>query len=95
MKSNAVKVLIITPIQSFIKLNIPTGAPMVYEPDENLGPIRHDCPGDPAEIEAKAAAVAALMVFFMIRIMRLLTAGRQFGVSLRIRGNIIRIITGF
>jgi len=45
--------------EAVLKLNIPTGVPLVYELDENLRPIRHYYLGDPAEIEAKAAAVAA------------------------------------
>ena len=42
-----------------VGLNIPTGQPLVYELDENLKPIRHYYLGDPAEIEAAMAAVAA------------------------------------
>jgi 2,3-bisphosphoglycerate-dependent phosphoglycerate mutase len=40
-------------------LNIPTGVPLVYELDAELKPIKHYYLGDAAEIEAKAAAVAA------------------------------------
>ena len=39
--------------------NIPTGQPLVYELDKDLRPIRHYYLGDPAEIEAAMAAVAA------------------------------------
>lgn len=42
-----------------VGLNIPTGQPLVYELDDNLKPIRHYYLGDPAEIEAAMAAVAA------------------------------------
>ena len=45
--------------EEIIKLNIPTGVPLVYELDEELKPIRHYYLGDPEEIAAKAAAVAA------------------------------------
>jgi 2,3-bisphosphoglycerate-dependent phosphoglycerate mutase len=42
-----------------VHLNIPTGQPLVYELDKDLRPIRHYYLGDPAEIEAAMAAVAA------------------------------------
>jgi 2,3-bisphosphoglycerate-dependent phosphoglycerate mutase len=42
-----------------VGLNIPTGQPLVYELDGDLKPIRHYYLGDPAEIEAALAAVAA------------------------------------
>jgi len=42
-----------------VHLNIPTGQPLVYELDQELKPIRHYYLGDPAEIEAAMAAVAA------------------------------------
>ncbi len=42
-----------------VNLNIPTGQPLVYELDSELKPIRHYYLGDPAEIEAAMAAVAA------------------------------------
>ena len=42
-----------------VHLNIPTGQPLVYELDKDLHPIRHYYLGDPAEIEAAMAAVAA------------------------------------
>ncbi|HEX7750603.1 MAG TPA: 2,3-diphosphoglycerate-dependent phosphoglycerate mutase [Bordetella sp.] len=42
-----------------VGLNIPTGQPLVYELDGDLKPIRHYYLGDPAEIEAAMAAVAA------------------------------------
>lgn len=42
-----------------VHLNIPTGQPLVYELDQDLKPIRHYYLGDPAEIAAAMAAVAA------------------------------------
>jgi 2,3-bisphosphoglycerate-dependent phosphoglycerate mutase len=45
--------------EEIIKLNIPTGVPLVYELDEELKPIKHYYLGNPDEIAAKAAAVAA------------------------------------
>jgi 2,3-bisphosphoglycerate-dependent phosphoglycerate mutase len=45
--------------EDIIKLNIPTGVPLVYELDEDLKPIKHYYLGDQDEIAAKAAAVAA------------------------------------
>jgi len=45
--------------QDIVHLNIPTGQPLVYELDQDLRPIRHYYLGDPAEIEAAMAAVAA------------------------------------
>jgi 2,3-bisphosphoglycerate-dependent phosphoglycerate mutase len=45
--------------EEIIKLNIPTGVPLVYELDQDLKPIRHYYLGDADEIAAKAAAVAA------------------------------------
>ena len=44
---------------AIIKLNIPTGVPLVYELDESLKPIQHYYLGDPEEIAKAAAAVAA------------------------------------
>ncbi len=45
--------------EDIIKLNIPTGVPLVYELDEDLKPIKHYYLGDQEAIAAKAAAVAA------------------------------------
>jgi len=42
-----------------VGLNIPTGVPLVYELDDDLRPRSHRYLGDPARIEAAAAAVAA------------------------------------
>ncbi len=41
-----------------VGLNIPTAVPLVYELDANLKPLRHYYLGDPAAVEAAAAAVA-------------------------------------
>jgi len=45
--------------EDVIKLNIPTGVPLVYELDADLKPIAHYYLGDEDEIAKKAAAVAA------------------------------------
>lgn len=45
--------------EEVVNLNIPTGVPLVYELDKNLKPIKHYYLGDPKEIEAKVATVAA------------------------------------
>ena len=45
--------------EAIVKLNIPTGVPLVYELDESLKPIRHYYLGDPEEVAKAAAAVAA------------------------------------
>jgi 2,3-bisphosphoglycerate-dependent phosphoglycerate mutase len=42
-----------------VKLNIPNGAPLVYELDEDLKPLRHYYLGDAAAVEQAVAAVAA------------------------------------
>jgi 2,3-bisphosphoglycerate-dependent phosphoglycerate mutase len=42
-----------------VPLNVPTGAPLVYELDAELKPIRHYYLGDPAEIQKRIAAVSA------------------------------------
>jgi 2,3-bisphosphoglycerate-dependent phosphoglycerate mutase len=44
--------------EEIMKLNIPTGVPLVYELDKNLKPIKHYYLGDAEEIAAKQAAVA-------------------------------------
>jgi 2,3-bisphosphoglycerate-dependent phosphoglycerate mutase len=41
------------------ELNIPTGIPLVYELDDDLGPIRNYYLGDPEAVARAAAAVAA------------------------------------
>ncbi len=45
--------------QEIVGLNIPTGIPLVYELDADLGPIRHYYLGDPEEIRKAQEAVAA------------------------------------
>jgi 2,3-bisphosphoglycerate-dependent phosphoglycerate mutase len=44
--------------ESILKLNIPTGVPLVYELDENLKPIKHYYLGDQEALAAKLQAVA-------------------------------------
>ncbi len=41
-----------------LKLNVPTGAPLVYELDDNLQPIKSKFLGDPNELKAAMDAVA-------------------------------------
>lgn len=45
--------------QDIVELNIPTGVPLVYELDNELKPLRKEYLGDPEEIQARIAAVAA------------------------------------
>jgi 2,3-bisphosphoglycerate-dependent phosphoglycerate mutase len=47
-----IKYLDEVPAEEIIKVNVPTGIPLVYELDEHLKPIKHYYVGDPAEIEA-------------------------------------------
>src|SRR5690606_25633766 len=47
------------PDDEIVGLNIPTGQPLVYELDADLKPIRHYYLGNPEEIAAAMAAVAA------------------------------------
>ena len=44
---------------AIVKLNIPTGRPLVYEFDDEMKPIRHYYLGNAEEIAAAMAAVAA------------------------------------
>lgn len=44
--------------EAILKLNIPTGVPLVYELDENLKPVKHYYLGDQDAINAKMQAVA-------------------------------------
>ena len=44
---------------AIVKLNIPTGIPLVYELDASLKPIGHSYLGDPQELERRLASVAA------------------------------------
>lgn len=53
-----VKYLDNIPEEEIVKLNIPTGIPLVYELDDDLKPIKHYYLGD-AEAAAKAAAAVA------------------------------------
>ena len=46
-------------MEEALKLNIPTGQPLVYELDENLRPTKHYYLGDQEAIAAAVAAVAA------------------------------------
>ncbi len=45
--------------ESIVDLNIPTGAPLLYELDDHLSPISHRYLGDPESIAKAMAAVAA------------------------------------
>jgi len=45
--------------EAIVKLNIPTGIPLVYELGADLRPLRHYYLGDPAEVERRVAAVSA------------------------------------
>ena len=44
--------------EDIVELNIPTGAPLIYELDDDLKPIRHFYAGDAAAIAGRAEAVA-------------------------------------
>jgi 2,3-bisphosphoglycerate-dependent phosphoglycerate mutase len=44
--------------EEIVKLNIPTGVPLVYELDDNLKPIQHYYLGDPEAIKKAMEAVA-------------------------------------
>ncbi|RMF63395.1 MAG: 2,3-diphosphoglycerate-dependent phosphoglycerate mutase [Calditrichaeota bacterium] len=44
--------------QEIIKLNIPTGLPLIYELDDELRPIKHYYLGDPEEVRKAMQAVA-------------------------------------
>jgi 2,3-bisphosphoglycerate-dependent phosphoglycerate mutase len=44
--------------EAIVKLNIPTGIPLVYELDESLKPLRHYYLGDPDEVARRTASVA-------------------------------------
>jgi 2,3-bisphosphoglycerate-dependent phosphoglycerate mutase len=45
--------------EAIVKLNIPTGIPLVYELDDSLKPARHYYLGDPEEVARRVASVAA------------------------------------
>lgn len=53
-----VKYLDDIPDEEIVKLNIPTGVPLIYELDDDLKPIRHYYLGDPEEIKRMQEAVA-------------------------------------
>jgi len=53
-----VKYLDDIPDDEIVKLNIPTGMPLVYELDENLKPIKSYYLGDPEEVKKAMEAVA-------------------------------------
>ena len=53
-----VKYLDDVPNDEILKLNIPTGIPLVYELDENLSPIKHYYLGDPEAIKQAMQKVA-------------------------------------
>jgi 2,3-bisphosphoglycerate-dependent phosphoglycerate mutase len=53
-----VKYLDDIPDDEIVKLNIPTGIPLVYELDEGLKPVRHYYLGDEEEIKKKMQKVA-------------------------------------
>jgi 2,3-bisphosphoglycerate-dependent phosphoglycerate mutase len=54
-----VKHLDAIPDAEIVRLNIPTGIPLVYELDEALRPLGHHYLGDPAEVAKRTAAVAS------------------------------------
>jgi len=45
--------------EAIVKLNIPTGIPLVYELDENLKPLGHRYLGDPEAVKKAMASVAS------------------------------------
>ena len=45
--------------EAIVKVNIPTGIPLVYELDDALKPARHYYLGDPEEVARRVASVAA------------------------------------
>ena len=45
--------------EAIVKVNIPTGIPLVYELDDSLRPARHYYLGDPDEVARRVASVAA------------------------------------
>ena len=54
-----VKYLDHIPDQEILKLNIPTGIPLVYELDDDLNPMKHYYLGDPDELQKAMDSVAA------------------------------------
>lgn len=53
-----VKYLDDVPEEEIVKLNIPTGIPLIYELDEKLKPISHHYLGDIEKLEEAIKAVA-------------------------------------
>jgi 2,3-bisphosphoglycerate-dependent phosphoglycerate mutase len=53
-----VKYLDNVPDEEIVKLNIPTGIPLVYELDDDLKPLKHYYLGDEEAIKAKISSVA-------------------------------------
>ena len=53
-----VKYLDKIPDKEIVRLNIPTGVPLIYELDDNLTPIRHYYIGDPEAVKKATQAVA-------------------------------------
>ena len=53
-----VKYLDEVPEDEILKLNIPTGIPLVYELDQDLKPIKHYYLGDPEAVKKAMAKVA-------------------------------------
>ena len=45
--------------EAVVKLNIPTGIPLVYELDDGMKPLQHCYLGDPDEVARRIAAVSA------------------------------------
>lgn len=54
-----IKYLEHTSEEEIVSLNIPTGVPLVYQLDKDLKPIRSEYLGDPEQIQAAIASVAA------------------------------------
>ena len=52
-----VKYLDGVPEEEIIKLNIPTGIPLIYELDDDLKPIKHYYLGDPEAVKQAIEAV--------------------------------------
>jgi 2,3-bisphosphoglycerate-dependent phosphoglycerate mutase len=46
------------PDEKIVKLNIPTGIPLIYELDPDLKPVRHYYLGDPEKVKAAMESVA-------------------------------------
>jgi len=44
--------------EKIVKLNIPTGIPLIYELDKELKPVRHYYLGDPEKVKKAMEAVS-------------------------------------